>query len=78
MRPDYTLTDRDLINPDTVDLYCNTNAHLLTAPPPAYVLEVPGLGGGSCLGACKDMAPYHGPMSGVSSSVSSAYFSSKR
>ena len=65
MRPDYTLSDRDFINPHTVDLYCNTNAHLLTAPPAAFVLEFPGLGGGSCLGGCMDMAPYNGPLSGV-------------
>ncbi len=65
MRPDYTLSDRDFINPDTVDLYCNTNAHLLTSPPTAFVLEFPGLGGGSCLGGCMDIAPYNGPLSGA-------------
>ena len=64
MRPDYTLTDRDFINPDTIDLYGNTNAHLLTAPPAAFVLEFPGLGGGSCLGGCMDVGPYNGPLSG--------------
>jgi hypothetical protein len=64
MRPDYTLTDRDFINPDTIDLYGNTNAHLLTEPPVAFVLEFPGLGGGSCLGGCMDMGPYNGPLSG--------------
>lgn len=64
MRPDYTLSDRDFINPDTIHLYCNTNAHLLTAPPVAFVLEFPGLGGGSCLGGCMDIAPYNGPLSG--------------
>ena len=64
MRPDYTLTDRDFINPDTIDLYGNTNAHLLTAPPVAFVLEFPGLGGGSCLGGCMDVGPYNGPLSG--------------
>ena len=64
MRPDYTITDRDFINPHTVDLYCNTNAHLLTQPPVAFVLEFPGLGGGSCLGGAMDRAPYNGPLSG--------------
>jgi pimeloyl-ACP methyl ester carboxylesterase len=64
MRPDYTLTDRDFINPDTIDLYGNTNANLLTEPPVAFVLEFPGLGGGSCLGGCMDMGPYNGPLSG--------------
>ena len=65
MRPDYTLSDRDFINPDTIDLYCNTNAHLLTTPPTAFVLEFPGLGGGSCLGGCMDIASYNGPLSGA-------------
>ena len=65
MSPAYTTRDRDFINPDTIDLYCNTNAHLLTAPPTAFLLEFPGLGGGSCLGGCMDQAPYDGPLSGV-------------
>ncbi len=64
MRPDYTVTDRDFINPDTIDLYANTNAHLLKEAPVAFVLEFPGLGGGSCLGGCMDMGPYNGPLSG--------------
>ncbi len=58
-----TVNDRDFINPDTIDLYCNTNAHLLTKAPAAFVLEFPGLGGGSCLGGCMDMGPYNGPLS---------------
>lgn len=61
----YTASDRDFINPDTIDCYCNTNAHLLSAPPRAFVLEFPGLGGGSCLGGCMDPAPYNGPLSRV-------------
>lgn len=61
----YTSSDRDYINPETIDLYCNTNAHLLTSPPRAFVLEFPGLGGGSCLGGCMDLAPYNGPLSAV-------------
>ena len=65
MLPDHTARDRDFINPETLDLYCNTNAHLLTAPPCAFVLEFPGLGGGSCLGGCMDPAPYDGPLSRV-------------
>lgn len=65
MSADYTATDRAFINPDTIDLYCNTNAHLLTAPPIAFVLEFPGLGGGSCLGGSMEIAPYNGPLSGV-------------
>lgn len=61
----YTANDRDFINPHTIDLYCNTNAHLLTAPPRAFVLELPGLGGGSCLGGCMEPAPYDGPLSAI-------------
>ena len=61
----YTSSDRDYINPETIDLYCNTNAHLLTTPPRAFVLEFPGLGGGSCLGGSMDIAPYNGPLSAV-------------
>lgn len=60
---DYTVSDRDYINSDTIDLYCNTNAHLLTAPPRAFVLEFPGLGGGSCLGGSMEPGPYNGPLS---------------
>lgn len=64
MSVDYTACDQHYINPDTIELYGNTNAHLLTAPPVAFVLEFPGLGGGSCLGGCMDRAPYNGPLSG--------------
>ena len=61
----YTASDRDFINPDTIELYCNTNAHLLSAPPRAFVLEFPGLGGGSCLGGSMEMGPYDGPLSAM-------------
>lgn len=64
MSASYTVTDRRFISPDTLDQYCNTNAHLLNAPPTAFVLEFPGLGGGSCLGGSMDIAPYNGPLSG--------------
>ena len=64
MATSYIASDKDFINPQTLDLYCNTNAHLLTAPPAAFVLEFPGLGGGSCLGGCMDLGPYNGPLSG--------------
>ena len=59
----YTATDHHFIRPEHLELYCNTNAHLLTQPPVAFVLEFPGLGGGSCLGGCMDMGPYNGPLS---------------
>ena len=61
----YTASDMDFINPDTMELYCNTNAHLLSSPPRAFLLELPGLGGGSCLGGSMDIAPYNGPLSSV-------------
>ncbi len=51
-------TDRGFINSETLHLYCNTNAHLLTEPPQGYVLEFPGLGGGSCMGGVMTMEPY--------------------
>lgn len=63
MITEYTKTDRDFINPDTIDQYCNTNAHLLNCPPRAFVLEFPGLGGGSCLGGSMEIGPYNGPLS---------------
>ena len=58
----YAQNDRDYINAQTLELYCNTNAHLLMSPPSAFVLEFPGLGGGSCLGGSMDLAPYNGPL----------------
>ncbi len=53
-----TASDRAFINPETLHLYCNTNAHLLVGPPRAFVLEFPGLGGGSCMGGCAELGPY--------------------
>jgi dipeptidyl aminopeptidase/acylaminoacyl peptidase len=62
MQTDYTATDRRFINPTTLSAYCNTNAHLLTTTPRAFVLEFPGLGGGSCLGGCMEQGPYNSPL----------------
>ena len=64
MKTDYTATDRRFIHPDTLPYYCNTNAHLLTTTPRAFVLEFPGLGGGSCLGGCMEQGPYNSPLAG--------------
>ncbi len=50
--------DSAYLNPETLSLYCNTNARLLREAPRAYVPELPGLGGGSCLGGTLDMVPY--------------------
>lgn len=62
MQTDYTAADRRFIRPDTLAHYCNTNAHLLASPPVAFVLELPGLGGGSCLGGCMDMGEHNSPL----------------
>ena len=62
MLTDHTAADRRFINPETLSAYCNTNAHLLTIPPVAFVLEFPGLGGGSCLGGSMDMGDYQSPL----------------
>lgn len=53
------LKDRDYINPQTLHLYCNTNEKILCTPVRGFVLEFPGLGGGSCMGGCMDISPYH-------------------
>lgn len=53
-------SDRDFINPATLSQFGNSNAHLLRGKPRAFVLELPGLGGGSCLGGYPDPAPYDG------------------
>ena len=52
-------SDKAYINPQTLHLYCNTNQSLLTTPPKAFVLEFPGLGGGSCMGGCMDIGAYN-------------------
>ena len=41
MRPDYTLSDRDFINPDTLDLYCNTKGSL-SSPIQKEPFRLPG------------------------------------
>jgi len=46
------------INPDTITSYANTNEALLKAPVKGIILELPGLGGSSCLGGSIDRGPY--------------------
>ena len=54
-------TDRNIITPDTLSFYCNTNEALLSLPVRGFILEFPGLGGGSCMGGVMDPAEYgHG------------------
>ena len=50
--------DRKYINRGTYLLYANTNEEFLTLPLRGVVLELPGLGGGSCLGGSPDMGSY--------------------
>jgi len=52
------------IREETLSYYCNTNEHLLTSPPRGIVIEVPGLGGGSCLGGSMEIGPYQGDLAG--------------
>ena len=41
-----------------ITLYCNTNEPLIKGGVKAVVVELPGLGGGSCLGGVMDMCVY--------------------
>ncbi len=52
--------EKNLINASTLTLFCNTNEALLTCPVRGFVLELPGLGGGSCMGGCMDFSEYRG------------------
>lgn len=42
---------------ETLSYYCNTNEELVRSPIRGIVLEVPGLGGGSCLGGVMERGP---------------------
>lgn len=53
------MKDCEIIAPETLSYFCNTNEACLTQKPHGIVLEVPGLGGNSCLGGVMDMKPYH-------------------
>ena len=52
--------DRNIINSSTLHLFCNTNESVLTLPVRGFILEFPGLGGGSCMGGIMDFAEYRG------------------
>ncbi len=52
------MTDHEIIRPETLHFYINSNEHLLKVPPRAIVLEVTGLGGSSCLGGTSRRTPY--------------------
>jgi len=51
--------DEKFINKDTLTMYCNTNACVLQEPVKGFVLEFPGLGGGSCLGGNPNPGEYN-------------------
>jgi len=55
------MLDHEIISPENLSYFCNTNEGYLTGQPRGIVLEVPGLGGGSCLGGVMDMRPYETP-----------------
>ena len=55
------MKDFEIISPETLYMFCNTNEGYLSDAPRGIVLEVPGLGGGSCLGGVMDMRPYETP-----------------
>lgn len=61
----FTDTDNLFINADTISYYCNTNAHLIKGTVRGFVLEFPGLGGGSCMGGNMDQGDYNGGLSEV-------------
>lgn len=50
--------DSEFINADTVSSYANTNEHLISGKVTAIVVELPGLGGSSCLGGSINMGNY--------------------
>ena len=53
--------DSAYINPGTVTQYANTNEAFLRLPVRGIVLELPGLGGGSCLGGSMERQDYATP-----------------
>ena len=50
--------DSKFINKDTVKLYCNTNEEFLVERVRGIIVELPGLGGGSCLGGGMELQSY--------------------
>lgn len=53
--------DSTYICPDTVKLYANTNEAFLAGKGKGIILELPGLGGGSCMGGSMDLQEYCAP-----------------
>ena len=55
-------SDERYIHPETLEYYCNTNGWALHTPVRGFVIEFPGLGGGSCLGGDLTKADYTGEL----------------
>ena len=53
--------DTRFINRDTISSYANTNETLLQGQIRGIILELPGLGGGSCLGGSMQLEEYRSP-----------------
>ena len=53
--------DSGLINAATISSYANTNEGNLKLPVRGIIIELPGLGGGSCLGGLMERADYATP-----------------
>jgi len=56
----YTDDISRFITPETLTQFCNTNECLFASgeAPSALIVELPGLGGSSCLGGCVDFGDY--------------------
>ncbi len=52
------MTPKNIIDASTLTLFCNTNEAVLTLPVRGFILEFPGLGGGSCMGGNLDFSEY--------------------
>ena len=50
--------DTKYINKNTITLYCNTNEEFLKGKVQGVIVELPGLGGGSCLGGGMERTSY--------------------
>ena len=58
MSPKPMYDDSKWINPQNLLQFCNTNEAFLTLPVKGVVIELPGLGGGSCLGGSMEFSVY--------------------
>jgi len=54
--------DNEIVNINNLDWFCNTNENFLKTDPVGIVVELPGLGGGSCIGGTSEVKPYATPL----------------